>query len=156
MKGSKKLIDGLNRALSDELTAISQYVVHAEMNDGWGYARLHEVVEKRARDEMKHAEKLIARILFLGGKPNASKLNPLHIGADVRAQVAGDLADEREAISLYNELVRLAVAEKDNGTADMLGDILSDEESHLDTLEAQTDQISQMGPENFLALQTRA
>ncbi|MFA5787020.1 MAG: bacterioferritin [Actinomycetota bacterium] len=150
MKGSKKVIDGLNEALVEELTAINQYMVHAEMCEDWGYGALHGVIHKRAIDEMKHAEKLIGRIIFLEGTPIVSKLSKMHIGAAVKTQIANDLMAEQGAVALYNKLIALATAEKDKGTEDLLSAILRDEEAHLDTIETQTDQIAQMGLENFL------
>lgn len=155
MKGKKKILDKLNDLLADELTAINQYMVHSEMCDNWGYARLHEAVEKRAIDEMKHAEKLIARILFLEGTPIVSNLKKIQIGADVEKQLQNDLNAEKEAIKSYNAGVRLAADLDDNGTRELLESILKDEEDHLDWLEAQLDQINQMGVQNYLAEQIK-
>jgi bacterioferritin len=154
MKGSDALISKLNELLGDELTAINQYMVHSEMCDNWGYSRLHEKIEKRAVDEMKHAERHIARVLFLEGLPIVSNLNPIHIGADVEKQLRNDLDAEVGAIGAYNEAIQLAVEVKDNGTREMLESILKDEEEHLDWLEAQLDQIEQMGIQNYLVEQT--
>ncbi len=153
MKGQKKIIDTLNALLADELTAISQYMVHSEMCDNWGYAKLHDVVEKRAIDEMKHAEKLIARILFLEGKPIVSKLNPIVIGPVVEKQIDNDWTAEAGAIKNYNAGIKLAVELGDNGTREILEAILKDEEAHIDLLEAQKDQIAQIGVQNFLTEQ---
>jgi bacterioferritin len=153
MKGDKQIIDVLNALLADELTAISQYMVHSEMCDNWGYGRLHEAVEKRAIDEMRHAEKLIARLLFLEGQPIVSKLNPMHIGADVQTQLKNDLQSELGADQAYNNGIHLTVELGDNGTRELLDSILADEEVHIDWLEAQLDQIGQMGIENYLAQQ---
>jgi bacterioferritin len=153
MKGNDHLIDFLNRMLADELTAINQYIVHSEMCKNWGYDRLHDVIEKRAIDEMKHAEKLIARILFLEGQPIVSALNPLHIGANVVDQLENDAQAEYVAVKGYNESIRLAVEVSDNTTRDLLEGILHDEEDHIDWLEAQRDQIKQMGLANYLAQQ---
>lgn len=153
MKGNDRILEKLNQLLADELTAINQYMVHAEMCDNWGYGELDEVIEKRAIQEMKHAEKLIARILFLEGKPIVSNLNPINIGGDVAAQHKNDWQAERGAIERYNEGSRLAVEVGDNGTRDLLESNLVDEESHIDWIEAQQDQIAQMGIENYLAQQ---
>jgi len=153
VKGNEQIIAGLNALLSDELTAISQYMVHSEMCADWGYERLHEAVEKRAIDEMKHAEKLIARILFLEGRPIVSKLNEIHIGADVEAQLKNDWAAEEAAIKAYNGSIRLAVELGDNGTRALLESILADEEDHIDWLEIQLDQIAQMGIQRYLVEQ---
>jgi bacterioferritin len=143
----------LNQLLADELTAINQYMVHAEMCDNWGYGELGKTIQARAITEMKHAERLIARILFLEGRPIVSNLNPMHIGADVAAQHKNDWQAERDAIEAYNEGIRLAVEVGDNGTRELLKSILVDEEDHIDWIEAQRDQIAQMGIENYLAQQ---
>jgi bacterioferritin len=153
MKGQKKIIDTLNVLLADELTAISQYMVHSEMCDNWGYAKLHAAVEKRAIDEMKHAEKLIARVLFLEGKPIVSKLNPIVIGPVVEKQIDNDWNAEAGAVKNYNAAIKLAVELGDNGTRELLESILKDEEAHIDLLEAQKDQIGQLGIQNFLTEQ---
>lgn len=153
MKGNDQVIEKLNHLLADELTAISQYMVHSEMCANWGYGRLHEAVEKRAIDEMKHAEMLIARILFLEGKPIVSKLNPMHIGAEVEVQLKNDLQAELDAVVAYNDGIRLAHESGDHGSRELLISILKDEEVHVDWLEAQLDQIGQMGLQNYLAQQ---
>ena len=153
MKGNEKVIETLNALLADELSAINQYIVHSEMCANWGYERLHEAIEKRAIQEMGHAEKLIERILFFEGKPIVSQLNPISIGADVEAQHKGDLAAEIGAVKAYNDGVRLAVEAGDNGTRELLESILKDEEEHVDWLEAQLDQIRQMGIQNYLVEQ---
>jgi bacterioferritin len=153
MKGNAKLVTTLNSLLADELTAISEYMVHSEMCANWGFDHLHKAVEKRAIDEMKHAEKLIGRIIFLEGTPVVGRLNDLHIGADVAAQLANDHTAEAGAVRNYNDAIRQAGEVGDNGTRDMLESILGDEESHIDWLEAQLDQIKQMGIQNYLAQQ---
>jgi bacterioferritin len=102
MKGNKKIIENLNDLLADELTAINQYMVHAEMCENWNYEKLHKAIEKRAIDEMKHAEKIIERILFLEGRPNVSKLKNINIGAEVEKQHKNDRAAEESAIKAYN------------------------------------------------------
>ena len=155
MKGTKEMIERLNARLADELTAISQYMVHSEMCDNWGYQRLHESIEKRAISEMKHAEKLIARILFLEGIPIVSKLNKMNIGPDVAKQYQSDRGLEQSAIKSYNEDIKFAMEQGDNGTRELLVAILKDEEEHIDTIEAQLDQMKQMGVENYLAEQIR-
>lgn len=151
MKGHEKVIEVLNSLLADELTAINQYMVHAEMCDNWGYGRLSEAVEQRAITEMRHAEKLIARILFLEGQPIVSNLRAMHIGADVEAQLKNDWQAERGAITAYNEGVRLAAELNDYGTEELLEAILKDEEDHIDWIEAQLDQIAQMGIQLYLS-----
>lgn len=153
MKGKPQVIERLNTLLAEELTAINQYIVHSEMCANWGYQRLHQAIEKRAIQEMKHAEQHIARILFLEGQPIVSHLNAIHIGADVEVQLRNDATAEQSAVALYNDAIRLAVECGDNGTREMLEAILKDEEAHLDWLEAQLDQIKQMGIQNYLGEQ---
>ena len=153
MKGNDRIIARLNDLLADELTAINQYMVQSEMCDNWGYEKLHKAMEKRAVDEMKHAEKLIARVLFLEGTPIVSKLNKINIGADVETQHKNDWTSEAGAIKAYNEGIRLSVEVADNGTRELLEGILKDEEAHIDWLEAQLDQIRQMGIQNYLTEQ---
>jgi bacterioferritin len=154
MKGNDKIIDKLNALLADELTAINQYMVHSELCANWGYQRLHEAVEKRAIVEMKHAEKLIGRMIFLEGQPTVSKLNTITIGPDVETQLKHDWAAEAGAVQAYNQGVRLAVEAGDNGTRELLESILTDEEDHIDWIETQLDQIKQMGIQNYLVGQT--
>ena len=153
MKGNDKIIEKLNALLADELTAVNQYIVHSEMCANWMYEHLHDAIEKRAIDEMKHAERLIARILFLDGMPIVSNLNQLNIGAEVEAQLKNDWAAEADAVKVYNEGIRLAVEVGDNGTRELYESILKDEEVHIDWLEAQLEQIQQMGIQNYLAEQ---
>jgi bacterioferritin len=153
MKGNDRIIARLNDLLADELTAINQYMVQSEMCDNWGYEKLHKAFEKRAVDEMKHAERLIARILFLEGTPIVSKLNKINIGAEVETQHANDLKSEQGAIQAYNESINLAVQVGDNGTRELLEQTLKDEEAHIDWIEAQLDQIRQMGIQNYLVEQ---
>jgi bacterioferritin len=153
MKGNEKILDMLNFQLADEITAVSQYMVHSEMCADWGYNELHEAIEKRAIEEMKHAEKLIGRILFLEGTPIVNKLNPIHIGADVLKQLKSDWEAEQGAIKSYNEGIRLAVELADNGTRALFESILQDEENHIDWLETQLSQIEQMGYQNYLTEQ---
>ena len=153
MKGNEKLIATLNMLLADELTAINQYMVHSEMCKNWGYDELHEVIEKRAITEMKHAEMHIGRVIFLEGQPIVSDLNPLHIGGSVHEQLQSDLGAEQGAVKAYNAAVKLAVEVADNGSRAMLESILKDEEDHLDWLETQLDQIGQIGIQNYLAQQ---
>lgn len=153
MKGNAKVIEKLNQLLIEELTAINQYMLHSEMCANWGYERLHKAVEKRAIDEMKHAERLIGRILFLEGSPTVSELSEISIGADVEAQLKSDLGSEDMAVRAYNEGIRLAVEKGDNGSKQLLESILKDEEAHIDWLEAQLDQIKQIGLQHYLVEQ---
>jgi bacterioferritin len=154
MKGNEKIIASLNDFLSDELAAINQYIVHSEMCANWGYSKLHEAAEKRAIEEMKHAEKLIARILFLEGMPIVSALDKINIGATVEAQMKNDHASETGAIKAYNDGIRLSFELGDSGTRELIEDNLQDEETHIDWLEAQLAQIEQMGLKNYLVAQT--
>ena len=154
MKGNEKVIQTLNSLLADELTAVNQYIVHSEMCANWGYEKLHHAIEKRAIEEMKHAEKLIARLLFLEGRPIVSQLNPLHIGDTIPGQLEHDHDAEQGAVMAYNEGIRLSAEVGDNGTRVLLESILKDEEDHIDWLEAQLDQIEQMGLPNYLVEQT--
>ena len=150
MKGNEKIIEILNDFLADELSAINQYMVHSEMCDNWGYGRLHAAIEKRAIDEMKHAEKLIARILFLEGKPVVSELKPINIGAAVDLQIKNDWEAESGAIKAYNAGIQLCLDLSDSGSRELIEDNLQDEEGHIDWLEAQLDQIKQMGLSTYL------
>jgi bacterioferritin len=154
MKGNEKIIGLLNEFLADELTAINQYIVHSEMCANWGYGKLHGKTEKRAIDEMKHAEKIIARILFLEGIPVVSNLRKINIGATVDVQLKNDLAGETDAIKGYNDGIKLCLELGDNGTRELIDANLHDEEDHLDWLESQLDQISQMGLQTYLLGQT--
>lgn len=154
MKGHEKLLPVLNQLLADELTAISQYMVHSEMCDNWGYTKLHKAIEQQARDEMHHAEWLIQRILFLEGAPVVSKLNPIKIGQSVPDIVSNDHDDEVGAIRAYNSAIGLAHEVADQATADLLTRILKMEEGHVDWAEVQHVQIEQMGLENYLTNQT--
>jgi bacterioferritin len=153
MKGNPKLIATLNDLLADELTAINQYMVHSEMAHNWGYEKLHQHFEKRAIDEMKHAESLIGRILFLEGTPTVSKYNKMSIGADVPKQLAGDRGLEMGAVKSYNEAIILAGEVKDYATREILEKILKDEDRHIDQIEELQDQIQQMSLQIFLSIQ---
>jgi len=155
MKGNDKIIEHLNARLAEELTAINQYMVHAEMCDNWNYKQLEDVIEKRAISEMKHAEKLIARILFLEGTPIVSNLNQIFIGAEVPNMHENDHGAEIGAIRGYNESIRLAADLGDNNTKVLLESILKEEEDHIDWIEAQLDEIKQIGVQNYLAQQIR-
>ena len=153
MKGNEKILAALNNLLSDELTAISQYMVHSEMCDNWRYAELHKHIEERAITEMKHAERLIARILFLDGTPVVSNLKKINIGATIEAQFDNDLAAEYGAVKGYNDGIRLAYELGDNGSRELMDSILTDEEDHVDWLEAQIGQVKLMGLQTYLVEQ---
>ena len=153
MKGNVKVIETLNALLADELTAINQYMVHSEMCANWGYTRLHKAVERRAIDEMKHAEKLIGRILFLESRPTVSVLEKMSIGADVPLQLAGDHSLEMGAIKAYNAAIKQAGEVGDFATREILEHILQDEDRHIDDIEELQDQVGQMTLPIFLSTQ---
>jgi bacterioferritin len=155
MKGNETLISKLNELLAEELTAVNQYMVHSEMCDNWGYQRLHKKVEGRAIQEMKHAERLIARILFLEGLPKVDHLNKITIGAGVEQQLNNDLQAEYGAVKAYNQTIHLAEEVSDGETRELLEDILGDEDEHVDWLEAQLDQVKQMGLQLYLSNQVK-
>ena len=150
MKGNDKVIAALNQLLADELTAISQYMVHSEMCANWGYDKLHRAIEQQAMDEMHHAEWLIQRIIFFEGMPIVTKLNSLKIGQSVLEIVTTDQASELDAIHASNTAIRLAQEFADEATAELLRKILLMEEGHVDWAEQQSDQIEQMGLANYL------
>jgi len=153
MKGNEKLIGTLNALLADELTAINQYMVHSEMCDNWGYGKLHKHFEKRSIEEMKHAEKLIGRIIFLEGRPMVSELNKVNIGAEVPKMLDNDHAAEATAIKAYNEGIKLAGEVSDFATREILENILNDEDRHIDEIEELQDQIGHMTLPMFLTTQ---
>jgi bacterioferritin len=153
MKGEKKVIDTLNSLLADELTAINQYMVHAEMCENWGYDKLGQAIQKRAVEEMKHAEKLIARIVFLEGTPIVNELRKMHIGADVPTMFASDHVLESDAIKAYNLGIKVCGDANDFATREVLEGILNDEDRHIDNIEEVQDQIEQMGVQFFLSTQ---
>ncbi|HYM93083.1 MAG TPA: bacterioferritin [Chitinophagaceae bacterium] len=150
MKGNEKIIKKLNALLADELTAIGQYIVHSEMCANWGYGKLHDAIKKRAIEEMKHAEKLIERILFLEGTPDVSGMEKVMIGNDVEQQFKNDRDAETGANKAYNDSIRLCYESGDNGSMELLRSILTDEEKHLDWLETQLSLIKQIGNKNYL------
>jgi bacterioferritin len=153
MIGNPKVIEQLNHALREELTAINQYFVHAEMCENWGYDRLSKYIKKQSIDEMKHAESLIERVFFLDGTPSMEPL-ALTIGKSVKGMIEADLKLELGAIVLYNEAARIAAEEKDNGSRDLFIKLLKDEEEHADWLETQLHQIAELGYERYLTTQT--
>lgn len=153
MKGNPKVIAVLNEALKSELTAINQYIVHAEMCENWGFKKLAATTKMNSIGEMKHAEALIERILYLDGTPNMSDYFKILIGKDVPTQLASDLALEVDAVKSYNAGITVCVTAGDNGSRDLLVTLLKDEEGHIDYLEAQLHQIKEMGLQNYLATQ---
>lgn len=153
MQGNEKVIEQLNEALKSELTAIVQYIVHAEMCQNWGYKRFGSYIKKQAIDEMKHAEGLIERILFLDGTPKVDVMPTPKIGANVKAQIENDLAGELDAVKQYNNAVAVCTEAGDNGTRELFERMVTDEEEHSDFLEAQLFVIGETGLENYLAQQ---
>ncbi len=153
MKGNSKLIEKMNSLLADELTAINQYMVHSEMSANWGYVKLHDHFEKRAIAEMKHAETLIGRIIFLEGIPVVSKLGDIHVGSDASKQLENDHHSEEVAIRGYNEGIKLAGEVNDFATREILEQILKQEDGHIDGIEELQDQISHMTLPVFLSTQ---
>lgn len=153
MKGNEKLLKILNQRLADELTAVNQYMVHSEMCENWGYAKLHKAIRLQAMDEMHHAEWLIERIIFLEGTPEVSKLNPIKIGKTVLEMVTNDQEAEIKGLKDYNAAIKLSHEIADEGSVDLLTKILKMEEGHVDWAEIQRAQINQMGLENYLTNQ---
>jgi bacterioferritin len=155
VQGNPEIIELLNEVLTGELTAINQYFAHAKMQENWGYAHLAEHTQAESIEEMKHADKLIERVLFLDGVPNLQRLAPLHVGETVPEQLRLDLALEAEAIPRLNDGIAKAVAVGDNGTRELLEEILVNEEEHVDWLETQLTLLGQIGEAHYLAQQVR-
>ena len=149
------MIAALNEALAEELTAINQYFLHAEMCENWHYEKLAQKIRKESIDEMKHAEVLIERILFLDGTPNMTEPMRVNIGANVKAQLEADLKLEINAVAMYNRCVQLARDEGDNASRELFERLLRDEEGHVDWIEAQLYQISEISYERYLSQQIR-
>jgi bacterioferritin len=155
MKGKPKIIERLNETLRAEFTAIHQYFVHAEMQENWGYGKLGDYVKKQSIDEMKHAERLIERILYFDAVPDMGSLNPMKVGTDVKAQLENDLELEMEAVGQLNAAIADSVAAGDNGSRELFETILVDEEEHIDWLEAQLHAIGEMGLGAYLSQQLK-
>ncbi|WP_137753834.1 bacterioferritin [Sphingopyxis sp. L1A2A] len=155
MKGDEKVIDFLNEALKNELTAINQYWLHYRMLDNWGVARLAKFEREESIDEMKHADQLADRILFLGGLPNFQMLGRLRVGETVEEILKADLALEEEAIPLLKDAVAHSESVRDYVSRDLFGAILASEEHHVDELEKQFEMIERMGIENYIQLQSK-
>jgi bacterioferritin len=153
MKGKPEVLKALQEMLEEELGAINQYFLHSEMCENWGYERLSKHIKKVSISEMKHAEELIERMLFLEGSPNLSELPKLNIGKDVKQQLENDLGLEHGAVTGYNEAIATCRKAGDNGTADFLKGILAQEEGHVDFFEEQLGLIEQLGMPNYLAQQ---
>ncbi len=155
MKGNPKIIDLLNEVLTMELTAINQYFIHARMCENWGYERLWKKLREESIGEMKHADMVIKRILFLDGVPNLQRYGQINVGQTVKEQLHLDLALEHAAVPMLNQGIELARAEGDNGTRELLEQILISEEEHVDWIEAQLDLVKQVGEANYLAQQIK-
>jgi len=156
VKGDKKVIEVLNQVLTNELTSVNQYFLHARMCENWGYQRLWKKVRAESIDEMKHADELIERILYLEGMPNVQRLGKVTVGESVPEQLHLDLQVEKNAVSVLNRGIETCRKLGDNGTAELLEDILESEEEHADWLEAQLALIEQVGLQNYLAQQVKA
>jgi bacterioferritin len=153
MRGNPEVIAQLNQALKEELTAINQYFLHAEMCENWGYHRLANYIKKQSIDEMKHAEKLIERLLFLDATPKMEYME-LSVGTNVRGQLEADLKLEENAVNMYNNAVKVSREAGDDTSRELFSLLLKDEEDHVDWLEAQMHQIKEMGYERYLSNQT--
>jgi bacterioferritin len=153
MKGKPEVIAKLNEALKEELTAINQYFLHAEMCENWHYHKLAAYIKKQSIDEMRHAESLIERILFLDATPNMTELMQLSIGGNVQAQLESDYKLELAAVKMYNDGVKIARDAGDNASRELFERLLKSEEEHVDWLEAQLHQIKEMGYERYLGQQ---
>ena len=153
MLGNPKVLAELNAALKEELTAINQYFLHAEMCENWKYDKLGDYIKKQSIDEMKHAEALIERILFLDGTPSLTELMQINIGGNVKEQIESDLKLELNAVAMYNASIRVARDEGDNASRELFERLLKDEEGHVDWLEAQLHQIKEIGYERYLSRQ---
>ena len=155
MKGSQKIIDLLNEVLTGELTAVNQYWMHARMCQNWGYERLWHKIRAESIDEMKHADQLVARILYLDGMPNLQRMGKIHVGETVKEQLEVDLQLERDALGRLNDGIALCMAEGDHATRELLEHILVSEEEHVDWLETQITLMRQLGPELYMSQQIR-
>jgi len=155
MKGNPEVIAVLNQALKEELTAISQYFLHAEMCENWRYDKLGGFIRKQSIDEMKHAEALIERILFLDGTPNMTELLQISVGKSVKEQLENDLKLEIAAVVMYNSAVKTARDAGDNSSRELFERLVKDEEAHVDWLEAQMHQIKELGYERYLTQQIK-
>ncbi len=155
MQGKPKVLAELNTALKEELTAINQYFLHAEMCENWKYDKLGSFIKKQSIDEMKHAEELIERILFLDGTPSMTELLHINVGQNVKEQIESDLKLETNAVAMYNNAIQICREEGDNASRELFERLLKDEEQHVDWLEAQMHQIKELGYERYLTQQIR-
>jgi bacterioferritin len=156
MQGNAEVIEALNRALTIELTAINQYFCQAKMCQNWGFHRLGKKHYEESLGEMKHAEKLIDRILFLEGVPEIARYDVIRVGTDVKEQLENDLKLELGGVATYNQAIDLCIRVKDNGTREILDGILTESEEHVDWLEQQLELIKQVGLQNYLQTQIGA
>jgi bacterioferritin len=156
MIGNEKVLQQLNAALSSELTAIAQYMAQSEMCHNWGYPRLGDITKARAIEEMKHAEGVIERIIFLDGTPAVNVALTPKLGTNVQTQLEADLADEIDAVKVYNEAVEICMEVKDDGTRSLFEGMIKDEERHVDFLEAQLHSVKELGIQLFLSNQMRS
>ena len=156
MKAKKGVVEYLNKILTNELTAINQYFLHAEMCQNWGYERLYHKIRAESIDEMKHAEELIEHILYLDGVPNVQRLHPINIGQTVLEQLKLDLKVEQSAVTLLNEAIAHCVKVGDNATREKLGSMLTSEEEHVDFIETQLETIKQVVTQNYLTQQIKS
>ena len=153
MRGDAEVVDALNEILTSELTAINQYFIHYKMLENWGYKRLAKKKREESIEEMKHADRVIERILYLGGVPNMQRLSPVRVGEEPIEMHKLDLTLELEAVARLNRAIVLCLSKNDAGTRDLIEKILSEEEDAIDWLEAQLHQLNDMGRENYLAQQ---
>ena len=156
MKGHPKVLEILNELLTNELTSVNQYFVHAKMCENWGYERLAKKVRAESIDEMKHADTLISRILYLDGVPNLQRLGKVNVGQTVQEQLTLDLDLEKGAIKFLNDSIETVRSLGDHGTFELMVDILTSEEEHADWLEAQHELIAQVGLQNYLSQQIKS
>ena len=155
MKGHQKAIELLNELLTNELTSINQYFIHAKMCENWGYKHLAHKVREESIDEMKHADRVISRILYLDGVPNLQRLGKVNVGQTVQEQLTLDLDLEKGAITFLNGAIETVRSLGDHGSFELMKDILVSEEEHADWLEAQLSLIDQVGLQNYLSQQIR-
>jgi bacterioferritin len=155
MKGNEEVLTLLNQLLTNELTAINQYFIHAKMCENWGFLRLYDKIREESIDEMKHADAVIGRILFLEGVPNLQRYHKLHVGETVKEQFESDLQLEYAAIAFLNQGIKAARDAGDNASEDLMTRILVSEETHTDWLETQLELIRQIGEQNYLAQQLK-
>lgn len=153
MQGNKQVIDVLNQVLRKELTGINQYFMHAKMCENWGYERLHKLIREESIEEMRHADKIIERILFLEGTPNVSSYDKIQVGSTVKQQLENDLGLEMAALAILRPGIKTCLEVSDDASRELLEDILVDEEKHVDWIEAQLHQIEEVGYQNYLAQQ---